>query len=208
MSDKFKSILHRELTPKETTALVAVFFIAFAIVFSILTSEPSVESHEEIPEREEIPEPIENSQLPKKKSKYEIVRAEVESPKIDPFSKDHLTREKISELKSKPEEKIETESEIEDKIEKSVEDSVVKIENKIEEKIEKIVEPRRVPRIKLKGIIFAGKNSVAIIDLEGEQDLMVGDSIDGFRIEKISRDFILLDSGDKIFLESEGDDNF
>ena len=205
MKDKIKSIFTRELTLKET-ALVAVFFIALIMMLLNLNSES-----ETIETRSEI---VESKQIPKLSNKnFEIVRAESKLPKFDPFSKEHLTREKISELKSQP--KIEEKSEIKNEIveEKlSIEDSKIDekiVEDQIENPIEdQIPEVKQIPPIKLKGIIFAEEKSIAIVEFNGEHDLMLGDSIGDWKILEINRESIVLDSGDRISIATEGDINF
>ena len=205
MKDKIKSIFTRELTLKET-ALVAVFFIALIMMLLNLNSES-----ETIETRSEI---VESKQIPKLSNKnFEIVRAESKLPKFDPFSKDHLTRDKISELKSQP--KVEEKSEIKNEIveEKlSIEDSKIDekiVEDQVENQIEdQIPEVKQIPPIKLKGIIFAEERSIAIVEFNGEHDLMLGDSIGDWKIVEINRESIVLDSGDRISIATEGDINF
>lgn len=209
MKDKIKSIFTRELTLKET-ALAAVFFIALITIFLSLNSESeTIETRSEIVESEKIPKPSNKN--------FEIVRAESKLPKFDPFSKDHLTRDKISELKSQP--KIEEKSEIKNEIveeKSSIEDSKIdekivedQVENPIEDQIEEsIPESKQIPPIKLKGIIFADEKSIAIVEFNGEHDLMLGDSIGDWKIVEINRESIVLDSGDRISIATEGDINF
>ena len=205
MKDKIKSIFTRELTMKET-ALAAVFFIALMLIFFNLNSGSEI-----IETRSEI---VESKQIPKLSNKnFEIVRAESKLPKFDPFSKDHLTRDKISELKSQP--KVEEKSEIKNEIveEKlSIEDSKIDekiVEDQVENQIEdQIPEVKQIPPIKLKGIIFAEERSIAIVEFNGEHDLMLGDSIGDWKILEINRESIVLDSGDRISIATEGDINF
>lgn len=205
MKDKIKSIFTRELTLKET-ALAAVFFIALITIFLSLNSGSEI-----IETRSEI---VESKQISKLSNKnFEIVRAESKLPKFDPFSKEHLTREKISELKSQP--KIEEKSEIKNEIveeKSSIEDSKIdekivedQVENPIEDQIPKV---KQIPPIKLKGIIFAEERSIAIVEFNGEHDLMLGDSIGDWKILEINRESIVLDSGDRISIATEGDINF
>ena len=210
MKDKIKSIFTRELTTKET-ALAAVFFIALMLIFFNLNSGSEIiETRSEIVESEKISKP---SNEKSDREKFEIVRAESKLPKFDPFSKEHLTRDKISELKSQP--KIEEKSEIKNEIveeKSSIEDSKIDekiVEDQIENPIEdQIPEVKHIPPIKLKGIIFADEKSIAIVEFNGEHDLMLGDSIGEWKIIEINRESIVLDSGDRISIAAEGDINF
>ena len=196
MIEKLKSIFNRELTSKEA-ALVAVFFIALTMILFNLNSES-----ETIETQSGFVTPKKSSEKFDRKN-FEIVQTESKLPKFDPFSKDHLTREKISELKSQPkiEEKskiVEEKSEIEDsKLAESTLEEIV--EDQIEDQIPK---SKQIPPIKLKGIIFADEKSIAIVEFNGEHDLMLGDSIGDWKICEINRESIVLDSGDRIFLDS------
>ena len=212
MNDKIKSVLSKDITiedlktHKKLTALAAVFFICVSFFFSEAFS--NFDEAEYVSKNSS--EPVKKSTSTRKNSKpsREILYAEpVEKfETIDPFSPEHFSEEDIIELES------EVESEVENKIETDIED---KIETKIEQKIEtqteeKIPESVRtletVPEIKkvpfvLKGILYDGRNSIAIIDQDGEKTLFIGESIDHRKILDIQPDFIVLDNGEKFYID-------
>lgn len=212
MNDKIKNLLSKDITiedlktHKKLTALAAVFFICVSIVFS--------EAFSNFDEAEYVSK---NSSEPVKKSKparkisnpnREIIYAETAEKfeTIDPFSPEHLTEEDIIELESEVETDIETE--IEDNIEEKIETELDKnIDTKTEEKIpESVQNLETVPEIKkvsfvLKGILYDGRNSVAIIEQDFEKMLSIGESIDHRKILDIQPDFIVLDTGEKIYIE-------
>ena len=89
-------------------------------------------------------------------------------------------------------------------IEADIED---KIETQTEEKIpesvrtlETVPEIKKVPFV-LKGILYDGRNSIAIIEQDFEKMLSIGESIDDRKILDIQPDFIVLDTGEKIYIE-------